>query len=83
MGTSNNSFCHCGLDPQSLSYKPIAACAAMTGWYFYECPNFWLLFKNIFDKITILFCILSKFYKKRVEALKFSTLFLFSSQINP
>jgi len=30
MGTSNNSFCHCGLDPQSLNFQPIAAFAAMT-----------------------------------------------------
>jgi len=30
MGTSY-SFCHCGLDPQSPEFQPIAACAAMTG----------------------------------------------------
>jgi len=33
-GTYNNSLCHCGLDPQSLSFQPIAACAAMTGTIF-------------------------------------------------
>jgi len=33
-GISNNSFCHCGLDPQSLKFQPIAACAAMTGTIF-------------------------------------------------
>jgi len=39
MEPSNNSFCHCGLDPQSLNFQPIAACAAVTGWYFYKCPS--------------------------------------------